>query len=148
MRRLLTVLFPATLLSALFAALVGSGLWLRWTPRMQSLSWGLTEMVHVYAGWVCLVFLVGYLIHHLARTWGPLGQRQRILGLVLLADAAAALLTGGGLVLGLRGGPPAWIKGLHFASTFPLLLLLVWHTAVGWRPWLRQRWRRLVDGPS
>lgn len=145
--RLLTRIAPATLLVAVLSILAGTGFYLRWTPRMKSLAWGLTEMIHVHVGWVSLALLAGYLAHHLTRTWGPLRTRQRLLGLGLLADVLVALLTGVVLVLGLSGGPPAWVRPVHLATTVLLLFLVPWHTAPGWRAWARRRWRRLIDGP-
>jgi hypothetical protein len=146
--RLLRWLMPGWAICLWLVFLSGTGLYLRNAERFASLAWGLTEMVHVHTGWIGLAALTAYLVHHLARTWGPLGHRQRILGLALLALCAVAWLTGIVLVLGLQGGPPAFVVALHHLSTWGLLAVMVWHTVPGWTRWLKRRWRRMIDGPQ
>ena len=150
MNALLTVLrrlVPGTFLALVFVVLSATGFFLHWTPRFQSLSWGLTEIVHVWIGWAALVFVAGYLVHHLARTWGPLSTLQRILGLALTVDIVLALLTGVLVVEAPVGGPPKWAVPVHFVSTFVLLGLFVWHSAAGWTRWLKRTGRAVVEGP-
>ncbi|MCO4773893.1 MAG: cytochrome b/b6 domain-containing protein [Deltaproteobacteria bacterium] len=145
---LLRKVLPGTLMALLFAVLAATGFFLHWSPRFQSIQWGLTEMVHVWIGWASLMAVGGYLIHHLARTWGPWTTRQRLLGILLTADVVAALLTGIVVVWPPGGGPPSWAVPVHFASTFALLGLFVLHSAVGWTRWLKRRWRLVIDGPA
>ncbi len=139
-------LLPGTVMAVLIGVLSASGFWLHWTPRFESIRWGLTEMGHVWLGWGAVVVTGGYLVHHLARTWGPLRQTQRILGVALTADLFVALITGVVLVSGSSGGPPSWVGPLHFGSTFILLVVFVWHSAVGWRRWLTGAWTNLRYG--
>jgi hypothetical protein len=141
-------LVPGTLMALLVVALSATGFWLHWTPRFQSLRWGATEMVHVWVGWGTLAATAAYLAHHLARTWGPLVHGQRALGLFLALDLGIGLVSGVLLVSGRVGGPPAWALPAHFGSTFLLLALFAWHSAVGWRRWLAVSWRALRDGPA
>ena len=140
-------LIPGTFLALVLAGLSATGFFLHWTPRFQSLSWGLTEIVHVWLGWAALVFGAGYLAHHVARTWGPMSTLQRILGLVLTVDIVLALLTGVLVVWAPVGGPPEWAVPVHFVSTFVLLGLFVWHSAVGWTRWLKRTGRAVIQGP-
>lgn len=141
-------ILPATLMALLVVILSATGFFLHWSPRFESIAWGLTEMVHVWVGWAALLATAGYLAHHLARTWGPWTTLQRILGLLLAADLAVAMLTGVLVVWPPEGGPPAWAVPLHFVSTFGILGLFLWHSAVGWIRWLKRRWRLILDGPQ
>lgn len=146
--RLLKRVLPGWGFLVVMALLAGSGAWLRESERFASIAWGLTEMVHVHLGWIALLGTAGYLVHHLARTWGPLRRPQRILGLGLVAVTAAASITGGVLVLGLSGGPPDWVRPVHWATTWILLVLFAWHAARGWGKGLVRALRRAIRGPA
>lgn len=151
MRSLLPVLrrlFPGWGFAVVMSILAASGWWLHESPRFQSIAWGLTEQVHVHLGWVSLIGTSLYLVHHLARTWGDWKTLQRILGLLLAATTLAAFGTGIVLVLGLKGGPPDWVIDVHWASTWILWGLFLWHAAKGtWRA-LALWWRGVLRGPQ
>jgi hypothetical protein len=133
--------------AVVMTALAASGWWLHETERFASIAWGLTEQVHVFVGWVSLVGTALYLVHHLARTWGPWKTLQRILGLSLATATAVALASGVVLVMGIDGGPPEWVRMAHWISTWLLTGLFIWHAAKGaWRA--TRLWvRRLIRGP-
>ena len=145
--RWLRRLLPGWGFGVVMALLAASGWWLHESERFASLAWGLTEQLHVALGWVALAGTAGYLVHHLARTWGPWRTLQRLLGLALVAATLGALISGVVLVLGLRGGPPAWARPLHWGTTWLLCALFAWHGATGaWRG-LRRRAERAWQGP-
>ncbi len=146
--RLLKRLFPGWGFLVVMVLLAASGLWLRETERFASIAWGLTEMVHVHLGWLSLLGTIAYLVHHLARTWGPLSRPQRLLGLALVAVTAVAFVTGVILVLGLRGGPPAWVRPVHWWTTWAVLVLFAWHSAKGWGRLVVARIRRTLRRPQ
>jgi uncharacterized membrane protein YvlD (DUF360 family) len=50
------------LLAGLFL-LVVSGLWLHSADLFVGLTWGLTEMIHIWVGWVCGAVLLAYTGH-------------------------------------------------------------------------------------
>jgi hypothetical protein len=123
--------------------LSSSGLWLHQTPRFQGFSWGVTEMAHIYVGWVFLALFVGFLVHHLTRRWGSLRSLQRGLGLVLVAVTLGELVSGAALAAGRVGGYPGWVLTLHYLAMPAMLGFLVLH---GLRPLLR--WLRAKATPS
>jgi hypothetical protein len=126
----------------------GSGLWLHEAPRFETLGWGLTEMLHVQLGWACLGGYLLYQAHHLAAKWGSFRDRHRIEGLLLAACTAAVLGTGVWLVVPTPGGPPAWVRGVHWFGTFGMVGLTALHTAGGLRRWLRRQRAAIVRGPE
>ncbi len=122
--------------------LVGTGLWLHSADRFSGLGWGLTEMIHVWIGWVCCAVLLAYLGHHLYLHWGPLSRPQRSLGLVLLAVCLLLMVSGGLLSLGRVGGFPSALREAHYLGTFALIGLLLLH---GLNPSLRRLSRKKED---
>lgn len=146
--RWLRRLLPGWGFAVIMALLAASGWWLHETERFASIAWGLTEQIHVWLGWVALAGTALYLVHHLARTWGPWRTLQRILGLALVAMTAGAFISGVLLVSGMRGGPPAWARPLHWWTTWLLTGLFAWHAAKGtWRA-LRRWWVGVLRGPQ
>ena len=145
--RLLLWLFPLRWLLLALLALTATGTALHRMERFAGLTWGLTELAHVWIGWASTLLWTGYVTHHVAKRWGPWGTRQRILGLLLTAASLALLVTGALLGLGLRGGPPDWALPLHWWGTWAMAGLLIWHASVAWMRWPRRAWRRIVDGP-
>ncbi len=137
--RLLHALFPFWGLFWLTLALTGSGLWLHWREPWSGLGWGGVEMLHVLLGLVASVGLLGYLVHHLVRHWGDFTEFQRVLGLVLAVDLLLVTLTGLWLELMMSGPPPEWVIPVHFWTTFPILPLIVLHTAQYVRRWMASR---------
>ena len=146
--RILRAVFPFW---ALFWGLVvatATGLWIHWYPRWQDLAWGLTEMVHVFLGWPALALWLGYNVHHLRRKWGDFRAPARILGLILTTSAGVAFITGVWLVQRSEGGPPAFVRTLHFWTTFPIFPVMLLHT---WKPmgrWLRAQLRPEAPAPA
>jgi hypothetical protein len=126
------------LLAGLFL-LVVSGLWLHSADRFGGLTWGLTEMIHIWVGWVCCAVLLAYTGHHLYLQWGPLGRPQRLLGLILLAIGLLLMVSGGLLSFGRVGGFPAALREAHYLGTFALIGLLLLH---GVNPSLRRLSRK------
>lgn len=123
---ILRFLAPFWLLLAGLVLLALTGFQLHWTPRFSGLAWGLTEMAHVWLGWIAAVLLVGYLVHHLHRRWGDWRRPQRILGLVVVVTVLA--LTGSGWLLSVPlATRPGWLLPLHFVATFVLIGLVVTH---------------------
>jgi hypothetical protein len=143
--RLLRSLAPFWLLLAGLFLLVVSGLWLHSADRFSGLSWGLTEMIHGWVGWVCCAVLLGYSGHHLYLHWGPLGRPQRILGLFLLATCLLLMVSGGMLSIGRVGGFPPAVREAHYLGTFALIVLLLLH---GLNPWLRRLSRGKQNKPT
>ncbi len=126
----------------------GTGLWLHWYPRWQDLGWGMTEMVHVFLGWPALALWAGYNVHHLTRHWGNFRAMSRILGLIVTTSAGIAFLTGVWLVIRSEGGPPAYVRTLHFWTTFPIFPVLLVHT---WKPmgrWFKAQVRSEPPAPD
>ncbi len=137
MVRLLRFLFPFWGLFWLTLFATASGLWVHWYPRWRDLGWGLVEMLHVFFGWIGLAILAGYLVHHLIRHWGDFTELVRAIGLIVAGLLGAAALSGVVLVLNIDGGPPGFVRSVHFWSTFPIFPLLLWHTWGYLRRWLR-----------
>ncbi len=140
--KVLKVLFPVWLLLVVVALLTATGGWLRWTPRFGGLSWGLTELAHVWVGWVSLAVVVGYLAPHFATCRDLPAPAHRLLGLATAAAAVIVLGTGVVLGVGVVGGPPGWIRPLHFWGTWALLALMLAHLPAGW---LSARARRRAE---
>ncbi len=132
--RVLLALAPFWWLFWGLAVATGTGLWLHWYPRWQDLGWGLTEMVHVFLGWPALALWVLYNVHHLSRHWGDFRALKRMLGLTLTTSAGLAFLTGVWLVQRSEGGPPAFVRTVHFWTTFPIFPVMLVHT---WKPMIR-----------
>jgi hypothetical protein len=145
--RVLRWLFPFRWLFVAMAALTASGVALHRMERFGGLSWGLTEISHVWVGWASLVLWTGYLVHHLAVRWGSWSSPQRWLGLVLAVTSLVLLVTGAMLGMGLTGGPPAWARPVHWWATWGFVAALLAHSFVAWRRWPRRLWRRMIDGP-
>lgn len=134
--RALRRLFPFWLLNVLFFVLAATGLWTHWYPRFRDLGWGIPEMVHVALGWVCLPVLIGYHVHHLVKHWGEFSDFWRWNGLVATAIALVVMGTGVWMELRIDGGPPGWVRPLHFVTTFALYALLIGHTWRIWTTWV------------
>jgi hypothetical protein len=118
---------PFSLVTLLLGLLSASGIWLHESPRFGGFSWGVTEMVHIYVGWVFLAIFVGFLVHHLSVRWGTLRSLQRCLGLALVTATACELLSGAFLATGRTGGTPAWVLSLHYLAMPALVGLLLLH---------------------
>jgi hypothetical protein len=149
--RLLLAVFPFWGVFWGMAIATGTGLWIHSYPRWQGLAWGLTEMVHVFLGWPALALWAGYNVHHLTRHWGNFAATSRILGLIVTTSAGIAFLTGVWLVIRTEGGPPGFVRPLHYWTTFPIFPVLLIHT---WKPmgrWLKAQLRpsesRATDAP-
>jgi hypothetical protein len=136
-------LFPVGLLLAAFGLLAATGGWLHWTPRFGGLSWGLTELAHVWLGWACLIAVVGYLVPHLVRHRDLHAPPQRLLGWLMAVAAVVVLGTGAVLGIGVVGGPPGWLRSLHFHGTWALLGLTLVHVPISW---IHERARRTAQG--
>jgi hypothetical protein len=93
-------------------------------------------MLHVGGGLILTVLLLGYLAHHLHNHWGNLSDRGRILGLAVTLDLAVALTTGLAFEVPASAPPPPWMLELHYLSTFPILPLILWHSAAALSRWL------------
>ena len=130
--KVLKALFPVGLVLAAFGLLAVTGGWLHWTPRFGGLSWGLTELAHVWLGWACLVGVAGYLAPHLVQHRDLQARIQRPLGWATAAAAVVVLGTGAVLAIGVATGPPGWIRALHFHGTWALLGLTLAHVPIGW----------------
>jgi hypothetical protein len=133
---LLRRLFPFSLLLLATCAVGGSGLVLREIERYSSLSWGALEMLHVGGGLILTALLLGYLGHHLHKHWGSLSDRRRLLGLAITLDLTVALATGLAFEFPASGPPPEWVAEVHYFSTFPILPLILWHSAAALKRWL------------
>ncbi|MCO4773147.1 MAG: hypothetical protein KDA24_24140 [Deltaproteobacteria bacterium] len=123
----------------LLVLLGGSGVWLHEGPRFQNLTWGMTEMLHVQFGWAGLVLFLAYQTHHLVTKWGSFTDRHRIEGLVLAVCTVAVFGTGVWLVLPISGGPPGWVRPVHWFGTFGMVGLTLLHTVGGLRRWLAKQ---------
>ena len=76
-------------------------------------------------------------MHHLLRHWGDFTETVRAVGLAMAVLLTTATATGVVLVLNIDGGPPGFVRTLHFWSTFPIFPLMPWHTWGYLRRWLR-----------
>ena len=150
---LLARLMPFRLLLPLLVLLGGSGVWLHFGPRFQNLAWGMTEMLHVQFGWASVLIYLAYQAHHLVTKWGSFRDRHRIEGLLLATCTIAVLGTGIWLVVPSSGGPPGWVRPVHWLGTFAMIGLTLLHTFDGLRRWLRKQRgiispRRAPEDPS
>ena len=107
--------------------LVASGLWLHWTPRFSSPTWGFVEWTHSAIGIVSIPLVLAYLGHHLPTQW-PRRHRAAVRsGLLLVGGLAVLTWTGCELLGPIDGAESERTRSVHFAVTFAVIAGLGWH---------------------